>query len=80
MLKDFKIKSKKDVREFFSYLINELKIDIHPDDDFKEYVNIKTGVAMFTSDEALKLNCLMDKCFVVAGDDVYKICGEVKNI
>lgn len=80
MLKDFKIKSRKDVREFFSYLINELKIDIHPDDNFNEYVNIKTGVAMFTSDEVLKLNCLMDKCFVVVGDDVYKICGEVKNI
>lgn len=37
--KDSHIKSVEDVKAFFCHLVDERKLNFHPDDDFTDYVN-----------------------------------------
>lgn len=76
---NLKINTIEDVRTFFGEIINE-RVNIHPDDDFKSIINIKTGSSTFTEEEAELHNKLMDKCFEVceqSGVDIYNLAMEV---
>ena len=66
----------KEVMDFAKYLVNELHVPIHPDDDFRHYVNLETGEDQFTPEEAAIGNRLMAECFDVcdkANRDIYDL-------
>lgn len=70
------VTSVQQVEAFFSYLVNDLRVNIHPDDDFADYVDMQTNTPTFTQDEAFLANNLMDESFKVceeAGVDIYGI-------
>jgi hypothetical protein len=66
-----KIKTIKDVEQFFEYLVKSLHLNFHPDTNFREYINIANGNNTFSPKEAKKLNASMDQCF--------KLCETVKT-
>jgi hypothetical protein len=71
-----KIKTAKDVRQYFSYLVNIRKLNFHPDTDFSEYVSTETGKPTFTDEEVRRFNDLMEDSFKVCeleGIDIYEI-------
>lgn len=70
------INSIDDVTAFASYLINDLGINMHPDNDFAEYICYETRERTFTEEEAAIGNRLMDECFEVCeknGVDIYEL-------
>ena len=74
--KDSHIKSVEGVEVFFHHLLEDKKLSYHPDDDFKDYVNFKTGERTYTDDEAKLDNRLMGEAFEVceaADVDIYGI-------
>ena len=74
------IKTIEDVRKYFSYLVEEIRLNFHPDTDFSEYVSCETGRRTFTDKEASYHNSLMDICFSIceeSGVDIYEIGLEV---
>lgn len=73
------IKSTKDVVAFAKQLVKE-GVNFHPDDDFKDYINLETKEPTFTNEEAELRNELMDQCFKVCeneGTDIYSVMHEV---
>lgn len=79
-LKKFDIKTKKDVKAFAEYVINELKCAFHPDDSFADLVKLDTGEQVFDDDAITYLDELNNKCFDVCGDKYYDIsCNVLKN-
>lgn len=40
-----------EVKAFASYLINDLDVNLHPDNDFADYVSYKTNERTFTDEE-----------------------------
>lgn len=74
------IRSVEDVEAFFHYLVYERKVNLHPDDDFNEFVNYEENKVSFTSDEASVFNRLMRECFDVCekeNADIYEIGYDV---
>lgn len=51
-----------DVKAFAMKLTRE-NVAFHPDDDFNDYVNFKTGLPVYTEEEAISRNLLMNSCF-----------------
>jgi hypothetical protein len=49
-----------DVSNFFSDLFRE-GVNVHPDDDFNDYINYESMEATYTSEEAALRNTLMKK-------------------
>jgi hypothetical protein len=73
------IKTIEDVKQFAKQL-NAEEISFHPDDDFNDYVNIKTNKPCYTTEEAEIRNNLMNECFNICdkeGVDIYEIMMEV---
>jgi hypothetical protein len=73
------IKSLQDVTQFVAQLMAE-GLNYHPDDDFENYMNIKTGQPSYTLDEASLRNRLNTQCFEVcetADADLYDISMEI---
>ena len=69
-----------DVKIFVMHLILE-NISFHPDDDFNDYVNIKTNLPTYTKEKADLRKALMSSWFLVCeneGADVYEVKGEVE--
>jgi hypothetical protein len=67
-----------DVNRFTKELIAE-GITIHPDDDFRLYINLENGIPTYTKQEADKRNQLMKQCFSVCdnnGADIYSLMAE----
>jgi len=65
-----------DVKEFFRHLVNDRKVNFHPDDRFEDYASCEDGSKTFTQKECAVYNHLMDKCFEVCeknGVDIYAI-------
>ena len=56
------INSLNDVYYFVKKIISE-GVNFHPDDDFFEIVNYKTGESVYSMKEAEYRNRLADKCF-----------------
>lgn len=74
------IETVRDVKKFFQYLMEELRVNFHPDDDFESYVDMETSEPSFTPEECKKYNDAMQKCFEVCeaeGVDIYSIGIEV---
>jgi len=62
---DHKIDTIDDVKAFFRFLIEQKSLNFHPDDDFSEYINIKTNEPTFSEREITHYNKLMEDCFEV---------------
>jgi len=73
-----KIKTEKDVRDFFKYLLIVDRTSFHPDDNFKEYVRRDNSPA-FTATQAAARNRLMDEAWQVVGQRVYDIGIELMD-
>ena len=68
-----------DVKAFFHHLVDECKVNFHPDDDFANYISIKEGTPTFTEEEVTVYNRLMEESFDVcekADVDIYKLSLE----
>ena len=64
-----------DVREFFNHLVNERQVVFHPDDPFEDY-KFGNGHRVFTQEECVVYNRLMDESFDVCedyGTDIYTL-------
>lgn len=70
------IKTVKDVIEFFHHLAEEERLSFHPDENFEDYVNMKTNKPSYTQEEAHERDALMEQCFVVCDQnnrDIYDL-------
>ena len=76
---DSHITTVEDVKEFFRHLVYDLDLNFHPDDDFKEYVNRKTGERVMDDKQAELYNRLMDEAFEACDEEdmVYEIGFEL---
>ena len=73
---DSHILSVDDVRMFFHHLVEERKVNFHPDDDFANYVSLKDHTPTFSDEEVVIYNRLMDESFDVCDKsniDIYEI-------
>jgi hypothetical protein len=71
-----------EVKDFFRYLVNDRKVAIHPDDNFRDYINTETQKPAFTDYEANLFNAMMDDCFEVCQDeekDIYEIAYHIMH-
>lgn len=68
-----RIESEEDVRTFFRYLVQDLKLNFHPDTTFEDYIEFDTGEPSFSEAEAKRLNAMMDQCFETIGEKVYEV-------
>lgn len=73
------IKSVADVEQFAKLLIEEGS-NFHPDDDFKDFVNNKTGEPTYTSEEAELRNSLMEQCFEVCEKEEQDVYGVMHRV
>ena len=70
------INSVKDVEAFFHHLVDERKVNFHPDDDFANYICLADKTPSFSAEEVTVYNRLMDESFDVcdkADVDIYDI-------
>ena len=68
------------VQEFTRYLVEDLKVNIHPDNDFAEYIELNTGKQSFNAEEIIKGNSLMEECFKVCEVNSISIYDLMSNI
>jgi len=69
------IKNTEDVKKFAVQLIGE-GVSFHPDDDFADYVNFKTGEPCYSGRKSALRNRRMAECFEVCSKentDIYEI-------
>lgn len=68
-----------DVKDFFRHLVYDLDLNFHPDDDFKSYVDNKTGERIMDDEQADLYNRLMEESFEACNNDdmVYEIGFEL---
>jgi hypothetical protein len=74
-----RIETVEDVKIFAKQIINE-GVSFHPDDDFNEYLNLKTNIPIYNLEEAEVRNNLMNECFEIcnnSGVDIYEIMYEL---
>lgn len=65
-----------DVKAFFHHLVDERKVNFHPDDDFADYISLDDQMPTFSDEEVAVYNRLMDESFDVcdaAGVDIYEL-------
>lgn len=79
--KDSHIECLNDVKTFFHHVIFERKVNIHPDNDFIDYISKDTRKPSFSQSEAALYNRLLKESFSVCQDngaDIYEIgCEEL---
>lgn len=71
-----KIETIEDVENFTRYLTNVEKLCFHPDDDFANYVEVKTGEPTYSVTEAIERNLFMEAAFSVCEQndrDIYSV-------
>ena len=78
---DSHIASAEEVKAFFRHIVYDLDINFHPDDDFADYVDLKTGNRTMDDEAAAIYNRLIDEAFDAVGEDaVYEIaCNLLKK-
>ena len=59
------LRSVEDVKAFFHHLVEERKVNFHPDDDFADYICYADKTPTFTKEEVAIYNRLMDEAFDV---------------
>ena len=62
-----------DVRIFVDCLVEEENLNFHPDIPFAEYVSLSLGTPVYTYEECLLRENLLDQCFALSSNDVYDI-------
>lgn len=70
------INTTEDVKQFFQHIVQDRKINFHPDDAFEMYVSNKTHEPSFTAEECKLYNRLMEESFSVCekeNADIYEI-------
>jgi hypothetical protein len=72
--KDSHIKSVEDVKAFFHHLVDERKLNFHPDDDFADYISYKAKNPTFTEEEVEVYNRLMEEAFSICEVAERDIC------
>ena len=73
--KESKIVNVADVKVFFNHLVNERQVVFHPDDPFEDY-KFQDGQGVFTQEECVVYNRLVDESFEVCkkyGTDIYAL-------
>lgn len=73
------INSIQDVKIFAEQVISE-GTNLHPDDDFRNYININTELPTYTEPEVQLRNFLMSQCFQVCEKynvDIYGLMQQV---
>lgn len=63
------------VDTFFDHVVINLKVNFHPDDDFADYVDTNTNIAVFSKEEAALANRLLNECFDVCQHNNIDIYG-----
>ncbi len=74
--KESRIATIDDVKEFFRHLVDERRVEIHPDDRFEDYVSRENYENTFSPEECAIYNRLMDESFEACeknGVDIYAI-------
>lgn len=74
------IRTVEDVKAFFHHLMDERKVNFHPDDMFEDYVSCEGGINTFTLGECALYNRLMDESFKACekdGMDIYEVAIEI---
>lgn len=74
-----RINNPEDVIAFAKQLVKE-GVNFHPDEDFKNFINIETSEPTYTEKEAELRNNLMTQCIATCeknGIDVYDTMSEV---
>ena len=74
--KDSRIVTLDDVKRFFAHLVNERRVNFHPDDRFEVYRSYVDGICTFSQDECDVYNRLMDESFEVCEEndiDIYDV-------
>lgn len=69
------IKDIADVKMFFEHLLEDESLNFSPDEDFKNYINVKTRLPSYSSKEANLRNRLLKSCFYVCQSenvDIYE--------
>lgn len=79
------IQTIEDVRNFFTFVVEKIGDEWHPDDDYSFYKDNKSKEPLFTIDEITLYNRLQAECFDVcqnADVDIYDLGWEIieKNI
>lgn len=67
------------VKDFANYLVNDLKVNIHPDNDFSEYIEYSTFKPTFDDNGIKRGNQLMEECFSVCEEHsvgIYDLMSE----
>lgn len=59
------ISTVENVEKFVKFIYEDLNINFHPDDDFKNYINDGTKEKIFNEADANMYNNLVDECFNV---------------
>ena len=73
---DSHIRSVEDVKAFFHHLVDERKVNFHPDEDFADYISCEDKMPSFTEEEVYLYNRLMEESFAVCQKtdvDIYEI-------
>lgn len=76
MNKESHITTVADVKAFFHHLVDERKLNFHPDDDFASYVSFDDKKPLFSDEEVTMYNRLMEESFdtcKAAGVDIYEL-------
>lgn len=74
------INTENDLCEMLTEVISYLGWAFHPDDPMTDYVRRDTGEPSYTSEEAEKLDALMDEAFGfcdLQGLDIYELSMEI---
>lgn len=74
-----KIQTTSDVEKFINCLILEENLNFHPDEDFRNYIHLDTGLPSYSIQEAILRNKLLSDCFQICekeGVDIYQIGHE----
>ena len=77
-----KVTTIKEVEDFAKYLVSELKVNINPDTDFADYIELKSCKPTFNSKEIQRGNQLMAECFDVCKKnsmDIYDLMLDILN-
>jgi hypothetical protein len=78
------MKTLKDVKKFFDYLVEVEHVNFHPDEDFKNYISLETKKRVFNAKQIKHYNDLMNKAFLLCttlNRDIYAIgITNLKNI
>ena len=77
-----KILTVQDVTDFTVYLVHNVKVNIHPDTPFEDYVNLDNGNPTFSKDDIIIGNKLMKQCFDVCAKndiDIYELMNDISE-